>query len=218
MIIFKSHNELFSVVKKYIPENPIIVEAGAFTGHDTVKMAELWPQSRIYAFEPVPEIYEKLVEHVAAKNNVYCYKVALGDQNGNADLYVAHKKSGVITQASSLHKPQGRLSWSSIFFPYTIFVPTITLDTWAMEEKIERVDFLWLDLQGHELSVMRAAPKIMKTVRALWIEVAFAHNYEHQPLYEEVLQWLEGQGFVLMGQNFVPEKNWFFGSILCIRK
>ncbi|HXW85953.1 MAG TPA: FkbM family methyltransferase [Candidatus Bathyarchaeia archaeon] len=216
--IFKSHDELLATVKKYLPENPVIVEAGAFSGHDTLRMADIWPQGIIHAFEPVPDIYQQLLKHVEKRKNIFCYPVALSDTNGFAQIYVAYKKSGKITQASSLHKPDARLRWSPIIFPYTISVPTITLDTWAAQQNRDHIDFLWLDVQGHELIIMRAAEKIMKTVKALWVEVAFAHNYEHQLLYEDVIVWLGKQKFVVIGQNFDSEKKWFFGSLLCVRE
>ncbi len=39
MIIFKSHTTL-DVLKQFLPENPIIVEAGAYDGYDTQKMVQ----------------------------------------------------------------------------------------------------------------------------------------------------------------------------------
>jgi len=48
-------------IAKYLPVNPVIIEAGAYIGNDTLEMSKVWPKGRIYAFEPVPMLYEKLV-------------------------------------------------------------------------------------------------------------------------------------------------------------
>ena len=47
---------------KFLPENPVILEAGAHKGKDTVEMAKLWPAGTIHAFEPVPSLFKKLGE------------------------------------------------------------------------------------------------------------------------------------------------------------
>jgi hypothetical protein len=49
-------------IARFLPPNPIIVEAGAHSGKDTLSMCMLWPSGTIYAFEPIPAIFEQLVE------------------------------------------------------------------------------------------------------------------------------------------------------------
>lgn len=61
MIIFNPHKTI-ETLKQFLPGNPVIVEAGAFDGNDTAKMALQWPQGIIHAFEPLPEIYERLLK------------------------------------------------------------------------------------------------------------------------------------------------------------
>jgi len=55
MIICKPH-QFVDIVAPYLPANPVIIEAGAFNGSDTIKLAKKWPQATIHAFEPVPAI------------------------------------------------------------------------------------------------------------------------------------------------------------------
>ena len=46
-------------IAQFLPENPVILEAGAHVGTDTVEMVNLWPKCTVYAFEPVPELFDK---------------------------------------------------------------------------------------------------------------------------------------------------------------
>ena len=39
-------------IKKFLPENPIIVEAGAHNGSDTEEMARMWPDGKIETVLP----------------------------------------------------------------------------------------------------------------------------------------------------------------------
>jgi FkbM family methyltransferase len=219
MIIFKPHESLH-YIKQYIPENPVIVEAGAFDGYETLRMATVWPQAIIHAFEPIPAAFKKLEQNTAHLPTIHCYQMALSDTNGNAPFYVAEKpdKPGIPTQASSLRMPKERLNYSPIQFPYTISVPTITLDTWAKQYAISHVDLLWLDMQGYELNVLMTAPHILTQVSALYIEVSLIESYEGQARYPEVKHWLEQNGFYLFGRDFGDNTPKFFGNALFIKK
>lgn len=219
MIIFKPHKTV-EVLKSFLPDNPIIVEAGAFDGNDTNKMALQWPQSTIHAFEPVPEIYERLLKNTRKFSNICYYPLALSDHNGTAHFYISERPSrpGVASQAGSIHKPKERLSKSPLIFPRTTTVPTITLDTWADENGIKAIDLLWLDTQGHELAILKAAPKMIQYTKVVLAEVSFIESYEGQPRYEDVIAWMTGQGFEYVGRDFTETTTCFFGNVLFVKK
>ena len=218
MITFKPH-ESFSYIKQYIPQKPIIVEAGAFDGHETQRMLAVWPEAIIHAFEPIPAVFKKLEANTAHLPNVHRYQMALSDITGTAPLYVAEKpgRPEFPTQASSLRAPKERLNYSPIQFPYTITVPTITLDNWAQQYNIPHVDLLWLDMQGYELDVLTAAPNLLKSVSAIYTEVSFIESYAGQAQYSELKAWLENAGFVMIGKDFSDDTIKFFGNALFVR-
>lgn len=198
-------------IKQFLPDDPVIVEAGAHIGRDTLKMSRLWPQSTIHAFEPVPELFDKLQAAVADKPNIHCYQLALSNQSGTAKLYVSDAQHAAI---SSLLKPAAiaKEKPEILFTPQT--VDTITLDDWAKQFAIDHVDFLWLDMQGAELQALKAAPNVLKNVKALLIEVCLTERYKDNPLYEQVKSWLEQQGFVLEIEHF-HHRDW--GNALFVR-
>ncbi len=219
MVIFKSH-QVLDYITPFLPDNPIIVEAGAFNGADSVKMATHWPKGVIHSFEPVPKIFQRLQAATQPYSNIHCHPIALSDHNGTAEFYVSEKPQhpGIPSQAGSLLKPKKRLNLSPLIFPTTINVPTITLDTWAHNNAISHIDFLWLDMQGHELAVLKASPHILATVKVMYTEVSFLESYADIPQYLEVISWLESQGFVEFGRNFENTSDWFFGNIVFVRK
>ena len=57
-----TYNEwnILNLVKKFLPNNPNILEAGAHCGEDTVVMCEVWPNANIFSFEPLLISYDKL--------------------------------------------------------------------------------------------------------------------------------------------------------------
>jgi FkbM family methyltransferase len=219
MIIFSPHKTI-DAIKQFLPDNPVIVEAGAFDGNDTNKMALQWPQGTIHAFEPVPEIYERLLNNTNRFHNIVYHPLALSDHNGTALFYVSERptRPGIASQAGSLHKPKQRLLKSPLIFPRTTMVATIILDTWAAENGIRAIDLLWLDTQGHELAILQAAPIILPHINVILAEVSFIESYEGQPLYEDVVAWMTQHGFDYVGHDFVDTTATFFGNALFVRK
>jgi len=219
MIIFNSHKAL-EVIKPFLPDNPIVIEAGAFDGNDTRKMSLLWPKGTIHVFEPVPEIYERLRNNTNMLSNIVYHSIALSNHTGMAEFYVSERplKPGIASQAGSLHKPKERLSKSPLIFPRKITVSTITLDQWAYENDIKTIDLLWLDTQGHELAILQAASHMINNIKVVFAEVSFIESYEGQPFYEDVIAWMISQGFEYIGRDFIDTTQGFFGNVVFVKK
>src|SRR5690348_4574128 len=77
------------VIARYLPADPIILEAGAADGKSTLQMAAQWPSATIYAFEPVALAYEKLVAAAQGIEKIHTFQLALSDQPGEAQMYVS---------------------------------------------------------------------------------------------------------------------------------
>jgi FkbM family methyltransferase len=200
------------LLKKYLPPDPVIVEAGAHIGIDTIELACVFPKGKIYAFEPVSHIYEKLLNNTKSYNNIHCQKLALGDQNKMGEIFIS---SGLSDGSSSLLLPKDHLIYHpEVNFEIKEAVIISTLDSWCDDHGIHKVDLLWLDLQGMELSVLKSSPKILKTVKALFTEVNIVPLYENSNLYPEYREWL-------INQNFKIEAEFIFwqdaGNVLFIK-
>jgi 2-O-methyltransferase len=179
--------------KPFLPKNPIILEAGAHKGNDTLELAKLWPEGKIYAFEPVPTLFAKLKRKTRNFTNVFCYQLALGAKSGNDKMYLS---TGASDGSSSLLPPKQLLTiFPTVYFDTKIQVEILTLDDWSKENDIKTIDFLWLDLQGMELKVLKSGRSILKTVKAIYSEVSSVEGYENQNLYSELRSWLENEGF-----------------------
>jgi len=210
-----------SFIQQYFPDkNPIIVEAGAFDGTDTLRMIEKFPDAIIHAFEPLPEGFELLKKNTKNYKNIRLYKLALGNKNGISKFYTS-EKSGKIWPSGSLLKPKEHvIVMPNIIFNDEIRVNTITLNDWAKKYNIHKIDFLWLDMQGFELFALKSASRLLKTVKIIYTEVEFIELYTGQPLYCDVKKWLEKQGFILIAKDFTDAyetldgiKCWFGNAI-----
>jgi FkbM family methyltransferase len=219
MQYIKTKKELITVLKPLLPQSPTILEAGAFDGKDTLFLHSAWPDSTIHAFEPVAEIYERLVERTKPYPAIHTYPLALAQSSGTQEFFIAEKPEnpGVASQAGSLLKPKERLRFSSIHYPKMIQVSTITLDEWQKKYQINAVDFIWLDVQGMALPILEHAKTLLPSVKALWIEVEFIEAYEGQKQYQDVVRFLQEEGFEIMAQDFTDTDQWFFGNVLALK-
>jgi FkbM family methyltransferase len=200
----------------YLPAAPVILEAGACDGSDTVRFAERWPRGTIHAFEPVPHAYAGVLERTRSLVNVSTYELALSDETGAGELHLSEDAAGGSRpDSSSLLAPTGHLdAWPSIKFRRTVTVQTQTLDGWADEHSIRAVDLMWLDLQGMELRVLQASPQLVSRTSAIHLEVWREPMYEGAPLYDDVVAWMSRNGF----GPVIDRVHRVFGNILFVRR
>lgn len=196
-----SSNITREFIQNYLPENPIILEAGAHNGHDTIQMATMWPTCTIYAFEPLPNFFAITNAKAKPFSQIKCFNLALSNFNGTADFYVS---SGASDQSSSLLKPKEHLNQHpDVTFKTMIKVQTSTLDDWAKQNNVDHIDFMWLDMQGGEYQMLKASTKILPTVQVIFTEISYIELYEGCPNFPEFKTWLESQGFELISEDYV---------------
>jgi hypothetical protein len=66
-------------------------------------------------------------------------------------------------------------------------VPTLRLDDWCGENNIDRIDFIWMDVQGAEGDVIAGASRILKKTRFLYTEYSNNELYEGQLSLKQLL-------------------------------
>jgi 2-O-methyltransferase len=200
-------------IGKYLPNNPVIIDAGAHVGTDSIEMCHFFPGARIHAFEPVPEIFEQLKKNTNKYPQICSYNLALSNHTGRQVLHIS---SGASDGSSSFLYPKEHLEdHPDVFFETDLTVQTVTLDDWAARQNLSHVDFLWLDMQGYELEVLKLSKVILPSVKAIQMEVSTRLTYEGVPLYNEVKNWMESQGFYV-DVEAIP-RGWDMGNVLFVR-
>lgn len=178
------------MLKKLLPVAPVILEAGGHVGEDTVLFTTVWPEATVYTFEPLPSSFEQLAKTTAGLAYIHCYHMALSDHVGSIDFYVNDGNGG----ASSIGKPLVQMNAHS-FAQQPIQVPCTTIDLWAQEQGVTKIDFMWLDMEGHELAALRHAATVLSNVSVIYAEINLTEIREGACLYEELKAFLATQGF-----------------------
>jgi FkbM family methyltransferase len=179
----------------FLPSHPVILEAGVYDGRDTEEFAKILPQANIYGFECLPYYYEVATKRLEAYPNVSLYPIALSDKSEVLDFYVSTRQ-GEMTASSSILKPRLHTKvHPEVKFESRIKVQAVSVDDWADKCQIGKIDFMWLDLQGAELRVLKGANKSLVEVKAIFTEVSLIETYEAVPLYRDLKSFLLTKGF-----------------------
>jgi FkbM family methyltransferase len=143
-------------VKRLLRRDMTVVDAGAHHGLYTLLASKRvgWG-GRVIAIEPSPRECERLEKHLRLNrcSNTELVPCALGEDPGEADLYLV---DGFQDWCNSLRPP-------AVDEPIrTVRVPVRRLDDVLAESGVNKVDFLKLDVEGAELSVLYGAMKLLQ--------------------------------------------------------
>ena len=165
-------------------DDPIILEVGANIGQSTIEFIRVMPKARIYCFEPDPRAAAKLRQTISTiEADIKIFECAVGDFNGMVSF---HQSSGEgdlkdWDQSGSIREPKNHtIVWPWVKFQDKIEVPIVRLDDWALEQGIVEVDFIWADVQGAEIDLIKGAEKTLQNTRFFYTEYSNDEWYEGQ--------------------------------------
>jgi FkbM family methyltransferase len=152
------------VTRSIVPPGAVCWDVGANIGIYTLLLSALvGPTGVVEAFEPSPVAWERLMFHLANCENVRAHHVALSDTSGTARLAVA----GGDSMHSALRPCSGVPG-------HEVDVPTVTADSRLDRGDIQFLDFVKVDIEGHEERFVAGAGNALRDRRigALLLEVA----------------------------------------------
>ena len=175
----------------------VILDGGASIGDTAPQFRLLFPEARVYAFEPHSESFKRLSDVARTDPGIIPIRAALSSEEGRAVLHVT---SHVLASALTAPTQQGLQYYPGLIEPSSIEeVDACTIDGWFSKTGNERVDILKLDVQGHELHVLRGAVDLLTSSppQAIHAEVSFVRLYENACLYHEIDAFLRQYGYEL---------------------
>jgi FkbM family methyltransferase len=175
-----------------IKDPHVIFDIGANVGQTAMRYRVIFPDARIFSFEPVLETYTKLQKLFAGDKQVETVQTAISDECSTMPMYIQND-----SLLNSMLKPSG--DWTDT--KETIRVPATTIDTFCEERRIDQVDILKVDVEGSELAVFRGAEEMFRrrAIRNVFTEVYFSPAYSGMPLFSDLDKALKDKGFILYG-------------------
>lgn len=169
----------FKIIKKLLPNNGVFVDIGANIGIYSCIMAHhVGVKGSVIAFEPMPENLEALYSNIALNQlkNIEVNELALSNSEKSFNLYVPLAHSQGATGCTQVWNPG---NWVSVGT-----TDATTLDTTL---KKQRLDFIKIDTQGHELEILQGAKSTIERFQPFILCEVFEEN--RTKVFDLVKSW-----------------------------
>ncbi len=178
-------------------DNPVVIDVGANVGDMVARFLEAFPRATVLAMEPHPQTFDRLRHRFAAMAQVRPRNAGVSGKGGTATLHAFTNPA--INALSPVAAGAGQLMDGQIEPLAQVPVTLQTLGDILREEKLEAVDILKLDTQGHEAEILAGALEELSSgkVRYVLTELIFSSLYKEQSRAGDVISILERCGFKL---------------------
>ena len=170
----------------------IVVDIGAHKGEFLKHIKKIKSIRKIYSLEPQKKVYEELLKEIDNKK-FFAYNIAISNRNGKQKMQIND-----FSMTSTLSK----VNENSIYYKIKNLIigtkkkkfeniKTEKLDFFTKKRKLNKIDLLKVDTEGHELNVVKSGLKTLKKTRYLLIEFRqndLYLNYSSQALHKIVLK------------------------------
>lgn len=130
----------------------ILVYIGANNGYSLEEYIDLY--DKVYAFEPDPEMFDKLANKFNGKYHVTLINAACSDEEGDKTLYVTENRaSSSLAELSDFSLKHGFSGGTLSFKSFDI--KCINLYNYLTENNVKHVDTLITDCQGSDLAILQ---------------------------------------------------------------
>jgi FkbM family methyltransferase len=206
-MIEKFVNYILDKNKEYV-----IFDVGSRDCIQSIEFYNLFPNSKIYAFECNPNTL-----HICRKNiepysdRITLIEGAVCDYDGEIKFYPINRDKTLTSWkdgnpgASSLFVSNGQYTVEK-YVQDEITTNCHRLDTIMKKYNIERVDIIWMDLQGAELLAFKGLGTYLDNVKYIHTEVSHKEMYTGQVMFKELNDFILSKDFKI--KNNIRGRGW----------
>lgn len=174
----------------------LVIDVGANIGSFGKELRDIGYKGMIYSFEPIKDIYVKLVDITKNDKNWQVYNYALGaiEEKRSINISANSHSSSILniiathTEADPSSKVIGQES-----------IDVIPLDNIFPEYfRNYKNIFLKIDTQGFEYDVLVGCQKYLSNINTLQIEMSLIPLYSGQVLFDELYHYVTNKNFTLI--------------------
>ncbi|MDQ3918839.1 MAG: FkbM family methyltransferase [Acidobacteriota bacterium] len=162
------------LITDFLPEhvksaNPTFFDVGANTGEYSAELRRQFPVASIYAFEPNVNAYE-IMREALSPLGVRCFNLGLSSSSESRTIYTYEHEAA--SQHASTYKEvltdlHGAARVTGMEFK------TTTADEFCDKNRIDFIDFMKIDTEGHELEVLNGAKGMIAAGKIHLIQFEF---------------------------------------------
>jgi len=191
-----------------------LFDVGANMGQTSLDYATHFPNSTIYAFEPIASTYKKLCENVKHLPQVKPIQIAIGNTQESIEINLLPESNAQQNSLNNKSQDNG---------PKEI-VQVNTIDNLMSELNVSEIDLLKIDTEGFEMNVLNGAQSAFQNnkIKMIYIEVGFAKANTHNTNFLAIYSKMEELGFIFYGIYEISQigikTEYHYGNALFINK
>lgn len=190
----------FAFCRQYATRGSLAVDVGANVGNWAMGLSKaVGRRGRVVALEPNPAAYREL-KFSTWGCNISIHRVAASDEPGDAVLQIPLDRRGAEEGQLASLEPR-----KSAHSSHRILVRRVRLDD-LLGSSVLPVSIIKVDVEGHELAVLRGAQQILAHHRpVLVIEIEERHLVNSS--IEDVVGWINDRGYechAIKGRTLLP--------------
>jgi FkbM family methyltransferase len=185
-IYFKYKDTTFDHLHDEIIKARTIIDVGGNIGAFALLFEQLNSAAQIHTFEPHPGLYKRLQQHLDINSSgIIAHNIGLGEKKGVARLYEVEEQNPGMNRIFAAERDH----------PYcTINIESLD-EYWETTNEM-KIDFIKIDVEGFELSVLKGAYNtITKHHPVLVIEINDDNLRNNNTSASELIMLLNGLGY-----------------------
>lgn len=172
---WKLNRREIAAILPLIPRGGIGLDVGMHKGAYSWWMSRrVGPEGRVFGFEPQLRVVEPTARAFAGLRmlNVRAIHAAVSDHSGQSTIAVRRSS----THGASLDGLNETANSTNADIDH-VPVPLLSLDDFVTAEKLPRVDLIKIDVEGHEMAVLRGARTLLQRFGpSLIVEIEGRHQ------------------------------------------
>jgi FkbM family methyltransferase len=146
-------------------------DIGANEGDYAIQIQKQYSEGQIFCFEPIMQTFEALCEKTTKYKNIRCFNIGLGEKKDTFEIFTYKNK--LNNKHASLYKEVITDIHNSKEDCIAYSVQIDTLSDFCEEHRIKVIDFLKIDTEGSEFSVLKGGISLIEERRIKVIQFEF---------------------------------------------
>lgn len=184
-------------------EHGIFFDVGANRGDWSAKVIEQGFKGTLFSIDPLRKNIDLLEHRFSSETRLKPLQYAISDSIGEANFFSNVDES--LSGHDSLHN-MNEIGYAPAV--NAVQVKCTTLDKLCEELKIHKIDFLKVDVEGHEYFVMKGAENLLKQGAIDFIQIEFGHAARAAKVYLHDIVELANRHsydvYVIKSSGFLP--------------
>jgi FkbM family methyltransferase len=182
------------IVTRLSPQLDVVFDVGANRGDWAAMLLAAKPGVALYCFEPYPPTFRELSNR-GFPSNVRCNAAGLSASCHTASLFVFDGQPAL----NSLYCRRGlEDGWRLASPQRQETVELISLDHYCSLHAVPSIDYLKLDVEGHELEVLTGGRRLFERGLVKFGQFEYGGcNIDSRVLLHDFFQWFEQVGYKL---------------------